>query len=245
MNDQMNNEKSDASIGVRSGRRQFLGKAALAVAGIAAAELLSPSTAWAVTPALKFSDIPGTGDVKVLNYALALEDLEADLYSQVLMRLTTGGTNGLGKTIKGLNLSPNSPDVRYVKEFGKVEKEHRDFLRTAITSVGGPTIKPFKYDFGLESKSRKDADDLIYTAEKTGVTAYLGAIPLLGSVTYLQIAGSIQGTEARHTAVVAAMLNGLFNEGLSVAPLANDNGGRDQTATPDAVLASVSGFIVV
>ena len=60
----------------------------------------------AVSPQLTFeANVPGKGDVKVLNYALALEDLEANLYVQALQRLTTGGTNAVGKTIPGLGLA--------------------------------------------------------------------------------------------------------------------------------------------
>ena len=57
------------------GRRAFLSNAAVVAASIASAGLLTPVTAMAVSPALTFAQIPGTGDVKVLNFALALEVL--------------------------------------------------------------------------------------------------------------------------------------------------------------------------
>ncbi|HYE20025.1 MAG TPA: ferritin-like domain-containing protein [Tepidisphaeraceae bacterium] len=201
----------------------------------------------AVAPALKFADIPGTGDIKVLNYALALEDLEADLYQQAIARLTTGGTNALGVQIKGIGLGGEHPDVRFAKEFGKVEIEHRDFLRAAIAAAGGPVIPMFKYDFNMQNLSRRQVGDLLYTAEQTGVGAYLGAIPFFSSddSPYVPIAAAILGTEARHTAVIAASLNVLYNRTIPVAPPANQNAGRDVPVPPDTVLAAVSPFIVV
>ena len=225
-------------------RRGLLTKAAVIGAGVAAAGLFTPGAAFAVTPALKFSDIPGTGDIKALNYALALEDLEADLYKQALQRLTTGGKNALGRTIYGMKLSSSELDVKYTGTFGKVETEHRDFLRAAIKAAGGPVISPFKYNFDMESKSRKAVLDLLYTAELTGTQAYLGAIPAIASRTYLQIAGSIQGTEARHTAVLAITGNILFGTNRSPAPLYQAAYGREQTMTPDQVLKAVSPYIV-
>src|SRR5262249_27595267 len=139
MNEQLHTPSPDRGTNFR--------RAALAGAGLAAG-LLAANRAAAVTPPLTFKDIPGTGDVKVLNYALALEQLEADLYHQAILRLTTGGTNALGKDIPGLHLSPDQQDVFFVKEFGKVEREHRDFLTKAL---GANAINPFKYDFGIHN----------------------------------------------------------------------------------------------
>jgi len=223
----------------------MLGKAAVILGGIAAAGVFTPDIASAVSPALRYDDIPGTGDIKVLNFALALEDLEADLYAQAIQRLGNGGTNKLGKKIKGLNISSSQPDVIYVKRFAKVEVEHRDFLRTAIKAAGGPVIPQFKYGFRMESKTRQQVVELVYLAEVTGVMAYLGAIPLVANKTYLSIAAAIQGTEARHTAVVAAVLNQVFGGSRPTAPLFNDNDGRDVSMPPNLILKAVSPFIVV
>jgi Ferritin-like domain len=227
-----------------SNRRSLLRGAGALAAGAAAAALLSPPKAFAVSPALTFADIPGTGDIKVLNYALALEDLEADLYTQAFQRLTVGGKNKLGIEMKGMNLGFNNPDVYFMHVFGIVEASHRDFLRGAL---GSAAIPQFKYNFNMQNLTRKQIVDLVYTAEATGTGAYLGAINYLQTKTYLQIAGAIQGTEARHTAVFAQIANQLFNEGLNTAPLTKQYGGSngiDQPIAPDTVLKAVSGFIV-
>jgi hypothetical protein len=245
MNNQLNNESSPEMTASVRARRNLLTKAALAAAGIAGMRLFAPARALAVTPALTFNNIPGTGDIKVLNYALALEDLEADLYAQALMRLTNGGVNALGTHITGLNLNQNQPDVLYTREFGKVEVQHRNFLQAAL---GSQAIPLFKYNFGMQNLSRQQVVTLIYTAEKLGVGAYLGAIQFLQTEKYLQIAGAIQGTEARHTAVIAEIIDNLFSETLPVAPLSaefgGNNNGLDAPVDPNTVLATVSPFIV-
>jgi len=241
--------------------RTFANGAALAAAGLAAAGLLAPKAARAVSPALTFADIPGAdADTKVLNYALALEDLEADLYVQALQRLGTGGTNALGTTIPPLGIASSEIDVAYLTKFAAIEVAHRDFLKGALGANAITTLKPAKYNFGIETLDRRGVLDLVLEAEETGVQAYLGAIPSFGTKTYVATAAAILGTEARHTSVLTIVRNILFNLTTPVAPLKGDvpnaptydpNNpnvgtveGRDQVLTPNQVLARVSPFIV-
>ena len=206
-----------------------------------------PSAPFTFTDALF-----GTGDQKVLNYALALEALEADLYVQALARLTTGGRASSGATFSGLGIAASQPDVKYVQQFGRVEREHRDFLvsalgANAITATGRP-LAAATFDFGIGSLDRRGVVDLLRVVEATGTEAYLGAIPFFVTKNFLAVAGGIQATEARHTAVVTAIQNQLFGGSLPTAPLAGDNNGIDKTQTPNQVLAIVSGpsgFIVL
>lgn len=226
----------------------------LAGAAVAGAALFANAkSARAQTTSISFTDaIFGTGDIKVLNYALALEALEADLYAQALLRLTTGGTNALGKTIVGLRLGDSNGAVRYLRDFGKIEAAHRDFFigalgSNAITSTGKPFANA-KFDFNFDDTSvasQRYVLDLVQTAEKTGVGAYIGAIPSFVTTTYLQTAAAIQGTEARHTAIITAIINRQFGATQPVAPLAGMNNGIDQPIAPNTVLAAVSPFIVL
>lgn len=247
-------------------RRTSLSVPMLAVAG-GAALLMATGRAEAAIP----PTIPGTGDIQVLNYALQLEDLEADLYAQALLRLTTGGTDPQAAasvgTITGLNVS--GIDVSYIQKFSAVEAAHRDFLKSALGSQAITTVKPAKYDFGIQNMTRAQVIDLVLEAEATGVQAYLGAIPFFASKSpYLQTAAAIQGTEARHTSIMTIVRNILSSQGVvsdpiaPVAPLKGDSGmmptatsynnalpsqgtpeGRDLTLAPDQVLARVGGFI--
>ncbi len=197
-------------------------------------------------------------DTQVLNYALSLEALEADLYAQALQRLTTGGTNALGKTIVGLNQPNSSPAVSYLVDFGKVENAHRDFLNGALGAnsilATGKPLNGTKFDFGLDDVSKyptvASVVEQVRKAEALGVQAYLGAIPSFKTTTYLQTAAAIQGTEARHTAVVTALLNGLDGGSRPVSPTYNENDefgkdGRDVPKMPNDVLATVRPFIVL
>lgn len=227
-------------------RRNVLRQAAMAGAAFAALGLFAGTSARAATT-ITYADIPGSGDVKVLNYALALEALEADLYRQALYRLTTGGINQLGKYIPGLKLKTSSASVDYVSEFGKIEVEHRSFIDGALGKESLLKKRPFSravFDFNMQNLSASQVINLVYVAEKTGVTAYLGAVTKFQTKTYLQIAGAILGTEARHTAVIADIINDDYNGTLNVAPAYTDNNGRDKPASPDTVLAAVSPFIV-
>lgn len=252
----MNHE--DESLDISFDRRALLRASSLGALGLIGASLLGKTRAQAASKPAKYNQIHTLGllnlpglkagdDVRVLNYALTLEDLEADLYEQALQRLTTGGQNKLGTMIPGLGLTMAEPDVHYMAEFAPVEAEHRDFLRRSLDSlISGLATRSYKYDFGIESKSRQEVLDLVLTVEGVGVRAYLGAVPKLRTRLFITAAAAIQGTEARHTAVLTAVQNELFNGASpkTVAPLAGDNQGRDTPLDPDTVLAMVSAYIV-
>ena len=254
-------ETQTTPVAERSG---LLRGAALATAAVAAAGLLASKSAQAATTGtsitLTFNTSPGAGavqipnvstnfttasnDILVLNYALAAETLEAELYRQAVLRLTTGGLDMFGQTITGLGVT--GPDVTYLQEFAIVEAQHRDFL-TSVLGNNWVTDAKAKFDFGfadtnnfgITALSRLQTVELVYAAELTGVSAYTGAIPFFATLNYLPVAAAILGTEARHTAFVAATLNGPpFNlaGALKTAPLATENHGLDTPLTPDQVL---------
>ena len=194
--------------------------------------------------------VPGaTPDIKALNFALALETLEAELYREAVLRLTSGGKDLFGQTITGLGLT--GPDVDYLTTFARVEAEHQAFLEGALG--GNWALKAgAKFDFGFADTNtsgkpaltRQQTVQLVYAAEQTGVSAYLGGITpggLVAGSKYLGIAASSLGTEARHTTAVAILLNSQFGLKLATAPLAGDKGtaggsGLDTALAPDAIL---------
>ncbi len=195
-------------------------------------------------------------DFKVLNFALSLEALENDLYNQALQRLTTGGTNALGKQIQGLNQPSSSAAVEYLQRFGKVELAHFNFLNTTLGASSivatGNALNGAKFDFGLDDTNRyptvASVVELVRLAEATGVMAYIGAVPQFQTKTYLQTAAAIEGTEARHTAVITAILNGLTGNPQPVAPLApngNASNGRETFKAPQEIIDQVRPFIVL
>ena len=262
-------EIEDANESQASARRKFLrsaSRAALGIAGLGTATLAaSHRGVFGASKTLTYGDIPTLGllalpgldlkaDVKVLNYALALEDLESELYRQCVSRLTGGGYTQQGVSIPGLNLDPYLPDVYHIMQFAGVEAAHREFLRGALKLDGiipNLGIKPKKYQFGVEAMSREQILAMLIDVEATGAAAYLGAIPFFRTKIFLTTAAGIQGTEARHTAALQSIQNRLLMDKLIAdgtptppAPLVTMNHGIDTPMDPDAVLAKISPFIV-
>lgn len=246
-----------------------LSGAAMAAAGAAAVGLLAARSAQAATPTTHVTfyfttppaatganvvQIPSTStnftagstDVKILNFALAVETIEAERYRQSILRLTTGGTDMFGNPITGLGLSTTDLDVLLVTGFAQTEMQQRDVLATTL--YGSPSANPFLdvtqylFDFGINSLSRTAAVTGIYTAETIGVSAYLGGSGLLAVKSpFLAPAASFLGVEARHAAGLAYALNALNGPGIQTAPLNTDTNtlgvtGGDQPLTADQVL---------
>lgn len=247
-----------------------LSNAALAAAGLAATGLMAARSAQAATPTTHVTfyfttppsatadpnvvQIPSTStnfataspDVQVLNFALAVETIEAERYRQSILRLTTGGTDMFGNPINGLGLSTSSLDVLLVTGFAQTEMQQRDVLATTL--YGSPAANPFLnqanylFDFGINSLDRTGTVTGIYTAETVGVSAYLGGSGLLSIQSpFLAPAASFLGVEARHAAALAYALNALGGTTIQTAPLATDKNtiginGADQPLTADQVL---------
>jgi len=245
-----------------------LSSAALAAAGVAAAGLLAARPAQAATPTTHvtfyFSAPPATGpnvvqipstsakftaaspDVQVLNFALAVETIEAERYRQSIARLTAGGTDDFGNPINGLGLDTTLLDVLLVTGFAQTEMEQRDLLATTL--YGSPQANPFldktqyRFDYGINSLDRTGTVMGMYVAETIGVSAYLGGSGLLTIKSpFLAPAASFLGVEARHAAGLAYALNQLNGVSLQTAPLASDTNtlhipGADQPLTADQVL---------
>jgi hypothetical protein len=133
----------------------------------------------------------GSGDVGVLNYAYALEQLEADFYTQVRM----------GSYYTGLGA--NSAEKQIFDDLYYHEVIHRDFLRAAITGASATPIKPLTtvYPAGTFN-SRTTVLATAKAFEDLGVAAYNGAGQYISAPLYLFIAGKIVSVEARHAAII-------------------------------------------
>lgn len=132
----------------------------------------------------------GSGDVGVLNYAYALEQLEAAFYTQ----LRTGSYyTGLGAT---------SAEKAILDDLYYHEVIHRDFFKTAITAVATP-IQALTPNFSaVDFTSRTSVLGTAKAFEDLGVAAYNGAGQYITSPAYLFIAGKIVSVEARHAAII-------------------------------------------
>ncbi|GAA0597708.1 ferritin-like domain-containing protein [Kribbella sandramycini] len=134
-------------------------------------------------------------DIEVLNYALALEYLEAEFYRQ----------GNAADLVKG-------KEKQYLMQIGADEASHVATLTATIQKLGGTPIGAPAVDFGGAFESRKSYLTTAHVFENKGVGAYLGAAGFVKDKMILQAAAGIFGVEARHAAVVGNLL-GLKAEG--------------------------------
>ncbi|MBA3346540.1 MAG: ferritin-like domain-containing protein, partial [Gemmatimonadales bacterium] len=169
----------------------------------------------------------GTGDVLVLNFAYALEQLEAAFYSQVIATPYTGISD---------------EEMTLLDDVRKHELIHRDFFKAALDSLNA-AIPELEVDFS--SVDFTDRDSVLTTArtfEDLGVSAYNGAGKYLENLDYLLVAGKIVSVEARHAAAIRDLLNPKSADfaGDDVV----DEQGLDVVNTPADVFAAADPFIV-
>jgi hypothetical protein len=172
----------------------------------------------------------GSGDFGVLNYAYALEQLEAAFYTQVV-------ANGSFATIF------SAMEQEYIRDVRDHEIAHREFFKAALTSNAIPGLE---VDFSaINFSDRTSVLTTARTFEDLGVAAYNGAGKLLASPDFLTIAGKIVSVEARHAALFRDLLsNGSFADLQALTPLGAVAGtGFDAALDPPDVLAAAAPFI--
>jgi len=132
---------------------------------------------------------PNTLDTTILQFALTLEHLEATFYAEGLAAFDEAAFESAGY----------GPEVRQaIYETGSEEAVH---VATLTSVIGKGATKACKYDFGFNTVDEFLAISSIL--EGVGVSAYLGAAPLISSKAYLAAAGAILTVEARHQAVIS------------------------------------------
>lgn len=167
----------------------------------------------------------GDGDIGVLNYAYALEQLEAAFYIQVI------------KTpFSGMQVN----DQRILTQIRDHEIAHRDFLKKAL---GRKAIGNLEVDFsGVDFSSRASVLGTAEVFENLGVAAYNGAGQLITNADYLVAAGSIVSIEARHAAAISDLLRPFSAEAVGRGHV--DSKGLDGALLPSKVLKAAAPFIV-
>ena len=206
-------------------RRNFLklGGVGLVVAGFTLAGCRNDDMPY--MPQDSIFDL-GTGDVGILNYAYALEQLEADFYTKVVNNFYTG---------------ISAMDKQVFIDIYNHEVIHRDFFKAAITAAGAtPTPKlEFKYD-GIDFSSRNSILATAKALEDTGVAAYNGAGKYIKNLDYLVIAGNIVSVEARHASAIRDIINpgSMDFSGDDVV----DANGLDVAKEPKDIVAAAGSF---
>ena len=167
-------------------------------------------------------------DFGVLNYAYALEQLEAAFYTKVASAPPTTFT---------------AAQKAYFQDIQYHELAHREFFKRALSTAA---IGSLEVDFSsIDFTSASSVLGAAKTFEDLGVAAYNGAGVRIKSDAYLVIAGQIVSVEARHAAWVRDQIsNGSFSDLSSLTALGADNAtGLDGSLTPDKVLALAAPFI--
>ena len=195
----MNNQEKQSGLStlpggfepVAVGRRLFLRYSGAFVAGSALlAACKNEENPTTVSPAPVMVDL-GSGDVGILNYAYALEQLEAAFYTQVM----TTPYSGMSATEQAL-----LTDIR------DHEIIHREFFKAAIPAAN--RIADLTPNFStVNFADRTSVLNAAKTFEDLGVAAYNGAGNLIKDANYLLLAGKIVSVEARHAAAIRDLIN--------------------------------------
>jgi hypothetical protein len=195
-------------------RSAFFRKAGVAGAGLVGGSALL----GALAPQVASAAPSKKQDVKILNYALTLEYLEAAFYAEAV----SGGALS-GRTLDFARL---------------VASDEATHVKTLKKALGSAAVASPKFDFQGTTADQGKFQQTALTLENTGVAAYLGQA---GKVTpaVLKVAGSIVTVEARHAALIADIIGG------DVAT-ATPNGPFDKSTSMATILATVkkTGFIV-
>jgi rubrerythrin len=121
-------------------------------------------------------------DVKILNYALTLEFLEAAFYKQAVANHAFGSS---------------APLKAFAETVAEHEAKHVAFLKKAL---GSAAIKSPTFDFGDAVTDQAKFAATSQVLEDTGVSAYLGQVGNVSQRAVLSAAGTIATVEARHAA---------------------------------------------
>lgn len=163
----------------------------------------------------------GTGDTGILNYAYALEQLEAAFYTAVLATPYAGIT---------------ADETTMLTDIRNHEVIHRDFLAAALGSAAIPALEVTFTSVNLGDRS--SVLGAARTFEDLGVSAYNGAGQLLTDVNNLLTAGKIVSVEARHAAAIRDLIVPFSFAGDVVNAM-----GLDVVRTPTEVLQLADPFI--
>ena len=203
-------------------RRSFLRYAGVRVAGLGVLGMVSCKKDKGPEVANTGIDIGANGDLAILNYAYALEQLEAAFYIQVAATPFSGITTA---------------ETSLLTDIRDHEITHREFFKAAL---GTNAIQALTPDFSsIDFSSRTKVLTTAQAFEDLGVAAYNGAGYLIKDAGYLTLAGKIVSVEARH----AAYIRNLVNPGSFADNTILDANGLDKQKTIGEVLATANTFL--
>lgn len=177
----------------------------------------------------------GGGDLGILTYAYALEQLEADFYTKVV-------------NASGFQANFTAEQKTVLTDLYNHEVIHREFFRAAISGAlpsGAELLPDLAFDYGGLNFS--DPTTVLGTAQKledTGVAAYNGAGKYITSPDYLLLAGKIVSIEARHASAIRSLINPNSAD-FAGNDVVDSSTGLDQARKPSVILGEVSGLHII
>lgn len=170
----------------------------------------------------------GSGDIGILTYAYALEQLEADFYTRVV------NNNAFGSTW-------NADEQNVFADLYSHEVVHREVLRqlitTAVNNNSNMVLPALNFNYGtLNFASRDQVLQMAMTLEDTGVAAYTGAGKYIEDVNNLVLAGKIVSVESRHASVIRSMINP-NNAFFTATDVVDPASGKNEVMLPSQVVA--------
>ena len=216
----LQDEKLISSFGIQ--RRNMLKFFGASAAVIALGSACNKDDDVNVDPNADTGVFLGAGDFQILNFAYALEQLEAAFYVQI---------------VAAANFTTLFPAVEqaYMTDIRDHEVIHREFFKAAL---GSNAIQALTPNFSsIDFASRIGILNAAKAFEDTGVSAYNGAAQYIVDINYLGLAGKIVSVEARHAALIRDLIsNNTFADDL-------DANARDIEKTPSAVVDIVNPFL--
>ena len=174
-------------------RRKFVRLAVAAVAAVAIA-------AAAPRPGAAQGDPRVVLDVAVLNYLLRVEYVQSELFREGLLDFTSVAR------LRQFDPYGGQPTLEQLRALYEQDLSHQDILRSLITRLGGTPLPRCTVTFA-RFVTAQDMMQATFAIENLGVSAYLGAVPLLRIPQVQAAVTAIASVEARHSAYIG-MLNG-------------------------------------
>jgi len=179
----------------------------------------------------------GANDLGVLNYAYALEQLEAGFYTELKN----------GAYYKGLGAG--TAEKQILDDLQYHEVPHREFFKAAL---GTNAIKALEPDFSNIDFSMRTATtagsggklgvlDAAKAFEDLGVSAYNGAGKFIKTPLNLVLAGKIVSVEARHAALIRDLVAEATFVDQDIVDIANT--GLEKSKSPADVVATANKFL--
>ncbi|MDO7851005.1 ferritin-like domain-containing protein [Hymenobacter sp. CA1UV-4] len=175
----------------------------------------------------------GSGDTGILNFAYALEQLEAAFYAQVVAGPYFAGASAAEKDV--------------LRDLRDHEAIHAAFFKNLL---GSNAIRDLTPDFSnidfaqrttAQSASRLGVLNAARAFEDLGVAAYNGVGRYIVRNDYLLLAGKIVSVEARHAAIIRELITA--NTFVASDVVDTTNNGLEKSKRPQDVLTIANTFL--